>query len=194
VARVAVSPLPESVTSGQIARATGLSERTINGRKSDGKLPVHKDGGVALYPVIKAGAEALAAGIGDGLDANRARESRLRGDRLELLNAQIRADLVPADEMENAVGSAFDAVRNRMLALPSRAAPLLLGAKTVADIQEILTELVHDACGDLAATDAVGTIKDRTRRRAGRSAGDFEDAAEASAAAEAVAESVGGPI
>ena len=189
--RVASSgPLPEGATAGQIARAAGVSERVILGRKADGRLPVRDDGAVDLYAVIRAGIAALAAkqkaeatggDSADDLDANRARESRLRGDKLELINAQLRADLVPADEMEAALGQAFDAVRGKVLALPSRAAPLLLGLRTSLDIQDKLTELVHDACGDLAASEAVATVKDRTRRRAGRGASGDADAEEAGA-------------
>jgi hypothetical protein len=183
-------PLPEGATAGQIARAAGVSERVILGRKADGRLPVRDDGAVDLYAVIRAGIAALAAkqkaeatggDSADDLDANRARESRLRGDKLELINAQLRADLVPADEMEAALGQAFDAVRGKVLALPSRAAPLLLGLRTSLDIQDKLTELVHDACGDLAASEAVATVKDRTRRRAGRGASGDADAEEAGA-------------
>jgi hypothetical protein len=183
-------PLPEGATAGQIARAAGVSERVILGRKADGRLPVRDDGAVDLYAVIRAGIAALAAkqkaeatggDSADDLDANRARESRLRGDKLELINAQLRADLVPADEMEAALGQVFDAVRGKVLALPSRAAPLLLGLRTSLDIQDKLTELVHDACGDLAASEAVATVKDRTRRRAGRGASGDADAEEAGA-------------
>jgi hypothetical protein len=167
-----------------------VSERVVLGRKADGRLPGRDDGSIDLYAVIRAGIAALAvrqkveAGGNDSaedLDANRARESRLRGDKLELINAQLRAELVPADEMEAALGQAFDAVRGKVLALPSRAAPLLLGLRTSLDIQDKLTELVHDACGDLAASEAVATVKDRTRRRAGRSAGGDADAEEAGA-------------
>jgi hypothetical protein len=183
------SPLPESVTAGQLARLAGVTERAIAGRKGDGRLPAAPDGGIDFVAVVKAGIKALGAeskpgvAASEDLDAWRARESRLRGDKLELINAQLRAELVPADEMEAAIGAAFDAVRGKFLALPSRAAPLLVGLKTALAIQDKLTELVHDACGDLAASEAVDTVKDRTRRRANRGAGGDADAEEAGATA-----------
>ena len=187
--KVASLPLPTEATAGQLARILGVSERVILGRKSDGRLPVAESGAIDLAAIIKAGVTARAADqaraagndTAEDLDANRARESRLRGDKLELINAQLRAELVPADEMEAAIGQAFDAVRGKVLALPSRAAPVLLGAKTALEIQDKLTELVHDACGDLAASEAVATVKDRTRRRAGRGAGGESGDEEASA-------------
>lgn len=189
--KVASPPLPAEVTAGQLARILGVSERVILGRKADGRLPVSASGAIDLAAIVQAGVSALAADqaraagndAADDLDTNRARESRLRGDKLELINAQLRAELVPADEMEAVMGQAFDAVRGKVLALPSRAAPLILGCKTALEIQERLTELVHDACGDLASADAVSTVKDRTRRRAGRGAGGDADVEEAGAAA-----------
>jgi len=161
--------------------------------RSDGILPGQPSDPYDLKACVRAYCSHIrpasgraAAGGSDSaaeLDTNRARESRLRGDKLELVNAQLRADLVPADEMENAIGQAFDAVRGKMLAIPSRAAPLLLGMRTSLDIQAKLTELVHDACGELAASDATATVKDRTKRRAGRGAGGDADAEEAGPAA-----------
>jgi hypothetical protein len=184
-AEVIEAVVPASVL-GQIL---GLSERRIRELRDDGTIPGEPGGQYRLGAAVQAycahirpAAGKAAAGGSDAaedLDKNRARESRLRGDKLELINAQLRAELIPAPEMEAVVGTIFDAVRGKVLALPSRAAPLLLGAKTVLAIQDKLTELAHDACGDLAATEAVSTIKDRARRRAGRGAADDADAEEA---------------
>lgn len=180
--KVAVPPLPESVTSGQIGRAAGLSERTVNGRKADGRLPVHPDGGIALYPIIKAGVDALATGTGGDLEANRARESRLRGDRLELLNAQLRAELIPADEMEAVVGAAFDAARAKILAVPTAYGPRLAAETDPNAAREMLTKALHDALADLADADIVGAVKERARRLASRPEGGAEADPEDSAA------------
>ena len=114
--KVASPPLPETVTAGQMARILGVSERVVLGRKADGRLPVAENGQINLAAVVQAGVTVLAADQARGnagadtaedLDANRARESRLRGDKLELVNAQLRAELIPADEVEAALGQAF---------------------------------------------------------------------------------------
>ncbi len=181
-----------AVTVAELADWLGISGRRVRELRDEGVIP--DDGGKyrlgdaipAYCAHMRPAAGKSARGGSDAaedLDVNRARESRLRGDKLELLNAQLRADLIPADEMERAVGAIFDAVRARVLALPSRAAPLLVGARTALAIQETLTELVHDACGDLAATEAVGAIKDSSRKRAGRRASGDADVEEAGAAA-----------
>ena len=114
MARVASQPLPTEATAGQMARILGVSERVVLGRKADGRLPIAASGAIDLAAVVQAGVKALAAqqarpdggkDSADELDANRARESRLRGDKLELINAQLRAELVPADEMETVMGN-----------------------------------------------------------------------------------------
>lgn len=166
-------PLPEGVTAGQMARAAGVSERVILGRKADGRLPVREDGSIDLYPVIRAGIAALAAeqkgaGPGGDLDSNRARESRLRGDRLELLNAQLRAELIPAEEMEAIVGAAFDAARAKLLAMPVALAPRVAVMSDAADVREAMTGSLHDALADLATGEVVAAVKERARRLAGR--------------------------
>ena len=189
----AAKPADLAVSGPILGALLGLSERRVRELRDQGVIPCEPGGKYRLGDAIPAycahirpAAGKSAAGGSDAaedLDANRARESRLRGDKLELVNAQLRAELVPAEEMEAAIGQAFDAVRGKVLALPSRAAPLLLGCKTALAMQDKLTELVHDACGDLAASEAVATVKDRTRRRASRGAGGDADAEEAGPAA-----------
>lgn len=185
--RVASPPLPEGVTAGQMARAAGVSERVILGRKSDGRLPVRPDGSIDLHAVIKAGITALAADA-KGADASALDRARVevlneQRDKLRLVNSQLRGDSVLAEDLEVVVGALCDAVRAKMLALPSRAAPELFGLATPQDVRDRLQELCHDACSDLAGAEVVSTVKDRARRRAGR--GDGGDAADAEAGATA---------
>jgi hypothetical protein len=168
----AVAPLPASVTAGQIAKATGLTERTVYGRKSSGQLPTHDDGGIDFYPIVKAGVEALASGRDGGLEEARIREIKLKGDKLELVNAQLRADLIPADEMEAIVGGACDAARTKILALPSSVAARLAAMRSPADVQEALTKALHEALADLASVEIADAVKDRARSLARRSEAD----------------------
>ena len=189
----AADPADAVLSGAALGTILGISERRVRELRDEGAIPDDGAGRYVLGAAIKAycghirPAAGKAAGGGSDsageLDANRARESRLRGDRLELINAQLRAHLIPEDEMEAVVGAVCDAVRGKVLALPSRAAPLLVGLKTSLDIQEKLTELAHDACGDLAASEVAGAVKDRARRRAGRSADSDAVAPEAGAAA-----------
>lgn len=64
-------PLPSSVTSGQLARLIGRTERVINGRKADGRLPLAPGGGIDLAAVVQAGVSALARQGRDPAQADR---------------------------------------------------------------------------------------------------------------------------
>jgi hypothetical protein len=52
--------LPPSATAGQFAKVIGVSERSIAGRKADGRLPIRPNGSIDLHSVIRAGAASLA--------------------------------------------------------------------------------------------------------------------------------------
>ncbi len=58
--RPAAAPIPETCTTGQLARLLGKTERTIAGRKADGRLPAAPGGGIALALVVSAGVDAFA--------------------------------------------------------------------------------------------------------------------------------------
>lgn len=193
--RVSSEPLPSAVTTGQIARLLGMTERVIAGRKADGRLPTHPEGGIDLREIVRAGVDALAVAQAsttpmNPLDRARTEVLEQQRDRLALLNAQIRGESIQAADLDAVVGALCDAIRQRVLALPTRATPRVIG-KAEADVLEILTEEAHDACGELAATELVGATKDRARRRASRGASGDEDPAEAGAPAKVDAQPVG---
>lgn len=109
-----------------------------------------------------------------------------------MLNAQMRGETVLAEDVETVVGAYADAVRAKVLALPTRAAPLVLGLASLAEVRDKLTELAHDACSDLATHDVVSAVHDHARRRAGRGASGDPDIPENGAAPEADSKPVGG--
>jgi hypothetical protein len=100
-----------------------------------------------------------------------------------MLNSQMRGEAVLTEDLEVVVGAVVDGVRAKALALPTRAAPLVLGLGSLAEVRDKLTELVHEVCGDLAASEIVPAVTDRARRRAGRSSDGDADISEAGAPA-----------
>ena len=57
--QVSSSPLPRSVTAGQLAQILRVTERSVMGRKMAGRLPVAPDGRIDLHAIIRAGVNAL---------------------------------------------------------------------------------------------------------------------------------------
>lgn len=92
-----------------------------------------------------------------------------------MLNEQMRGDAVLAEDMEEAVGALVDGARAKILALPTTAAPQLVGMTDPAVVRDLLTELVHDICRDLAKGPAAGAVRHRAQQRAGGAASDSED-------------------
>lgn len=65
-------------------------------------------------------------------------------------------------DVEEVVGRVIDATRAKMLALPTKAVPLLTGKAQPTEVSATLTRLVHEALNELAATEVlVERIKDR---------------------------------
>lgn len=189
-------PIPLEATSGELAQALGTSERVVAGKRQAGRLPVTAGGRIDLRAILKAGVQALgeqAGGGGDGqsLDAARIRLVTAQAEAREMLNAQMRGETVLAEDLEAVVGAVCEGVRAKVLAIPTRAAAMVLGLGTLAEVRDKLTELTHDACSDLASGEIVSTVHDRARRRAGRGAGGDAAVPADGAAAAADGEPVG---
>ena len=174
------------LTYGQFAALAGVTERTAKAWVGEGSIPRHPDGGPDAAAVLRAGIAALkseARPEASSLEQAKARVARLTGDRLEIVTAQMRADLIPATEVGQVIGAAFDAVRSKMLAMPSALAARVAVATEAADVRAMLTEAVSDALSDLADGEVLGAVKARSRALASRVEDDGEASQEAEAAA-----------
>ena len=80
----------------------------------------------------------------------RARLLGLRADLLEMENAERRGELLEAGEICEAWARATSNIRTRMLAIPTRAAPLIVHMQTKAEIQDTLNGLIREALTALA--------------------------------------------
>ena len=182
-------------TAAEVGDYIGLSDRRVKELRASGVLPGGKGEDYDIKACVRAYCAHIRPAAGrnaaggsasaSGLDQARIEVLNEQRDRLAMLNAQMRGETVLAEDVENVVGAYADAVRAKVLALPTRAAPLVLGLASLAEVRDKLTELAHDACGDLAAREIVSTVHDRARRRAGRSAGGDADIPQDGAAAEA---------
>jgi hypothetical protein len=191
-------------TVAEVADWLGMSSRRVRELRAEGVLPGAPNDPYDLRACVRAycshirpAAGRASAGGSDSagsLDQARIEVLNEQRDRLRMLNEQMRGDTVLAEDMESVVGAYADATRARILALPTRAAPLVLGLASLAEIRDKLTELAHEACGELAAREIVSTVHDRARRRAGRSEGGDADIPADGAAAEADGKPMGGPV
>ena len=105
----------------------------------------------------------IAAGRGSrdgGLDlvAERARLAAAQSEKVERENAVAAGEFLPRGEVHIAVVSAFALVRSKILALPSRLAPVMAPAMTPAEAQSILKDACNESLDELAATDIAGAF------------------------------------
>lgn len=192
------------VSTAELGSILGLSERRVRELRDQKVIPDEGGGRFRLVDSVRAycahmrpASGRAAAGGSEGagtLDQARIEVLNEQRDRLKMLNAQMRGETVLAEDMENVVGAYADATRARILALPTRAAPLVLGMASLAEIRDKLTELSHEACGELAAQEITATVYDRARRRAGRGASGDTDIPADGAPTEADGQPVGGSV
>ena len=189
------SECPRTLTIAELARVLGRSERVIGGRKQDGRIPLTTDGEIDLWAIVRRGMEGAASdqkrsAKGDGaliLEDERARLAKEQADAQEMKNAVARGDLIPRTSVVTGMEMAFSAARARLLGLPSKAAPLLMGKTNVAEARDLLAGMVNDVCGELAATRAIADPAVLSADGAGGDGGDGD----LGAATEADGERVG---
>lgn len=185
-------------TLSEVAALFGKSSRWISDLRAKGEIP---EDGASLKEFVAAWTSIAAGGAkGKAIDVAKARSAVAKAERDEMETAALKGELLKRGDVASAVQGAFARVRARLLALPSKAAPLISSMKAVVAIQEKLTELVHEALAELAATQ-IG-IEEEGADRGDRDAPGGEPGdrgrgvgvvAGADAAATADREPVGGP-
>ena len=143
------------------ATETGRDRKTIT-RALRGVPPDGKSGrwdGWYMTTILDA---LTANGTMDRLDltVERSRLTKAQADDREMKNELARGDQITVAEFHMMVTAAFARVRSKLLALPSKLAPLVVSVKTPAEVQAMLKDAVHDALNELAATTAAGVSED----------------------------------
>jgi phage terminase Nu1 subunit (DNA packaging protein) len=78
------------------------------------------------------------------LTAERARLAKAQADAVELKNAAMRRELVPAIEVERLWSGEWMQLRSRVLAVPSRLRQLLPNLTIDGELRQMLTEFGND--------------------------------------------------
>jgi hypothetical protein len=136
----------------EVAALFGKSGRWISDLRAKGELP---EDGATLGEFVSAWVSYATSTSGvkaKPIDAAKARRELAKAEREEMQTAAMKGELLPRAGVTSAVQNAFARVRARLLALPNKAAPLVVTLKEVVPIQEKLTELVHEALAELSAT------------------------------------------
>lgn len=144
-------------TQADCARLIGISERRFRELLDEGVLQRRPAGQYefdVVVPTYCAHLREIAAGRG-GQDAQAkravddARRAKVLADRAEVEFAQLKGELVPTDQIADAVHAAVQIFRTRMLALPSSLSARI-GARDPGEAEKMIREQVIEALEDLA--------------------------------------------
>jgi phage terminase Nu1 subunit (DNA packaging protein) len=148
-----------------VARYLDLSERQVFDFARTGLIPRAKPGRYDLEACVRAYCahiREVAAGraSSDGtasLVAERARLAREQADNQAMKNAQLRGELVPANEVEEANLAVHSAVQRRLLGIPKRVAPLVAVEHEPRACEAVLREYIEEALQEVAELEIEST-------------------------------------
>lgn len=148
-------PDPNLVKQLELARILGVDERTIQRWHKDG-LPRHGEGRGIRYPLTECIAwvrqrdrEQVEAqterGAPTDYDEAKARKMAAEAELAELELARARGTIVTVDDVERMLSAPLYRLRAKLLNLPSKWSPSLVGCRTIAEAQTRLEAAVEEA-------------------------------------------------
>ena len=86
------------------------------------------------------------------LTSERARLAHFQANKAQMEAAQVAGSLIEIEAVASVVGEEYSNVRSRLLAIPSRAAPQLIGLP-IAAVKALLDDMIFEALDELTADD-----------------------------------------
>ena len=145
-----VNPCHQSLS--QLSRLTGKAQATIR-KRLIGLDPVHREGQAIIYDsrqALKLIYDPKST-VGEAInyETEKARAEKNKADKLEMQNAVTRGELVERSEVLADLQKSFAAVRAKLLAIPTKAAPVIITLGDASLAQSTLKKFVHDALDEL---------------------------------------------
>jgi len=89
----------------------------------------------------------------------------LKAEKLEMEIRNMKGELIEVDDITDTVGKMIQATRARILALPKKASPLLIGSKSIVETEDILKRQIYEILNDLSGPDFTEVALDRQKER-----------------------------
>jgi terminase small subunit / prophage DNA-packing protein len=151
----------------QLANELDLSTKMVNDLIARGTITKRDRG---QYDLVEARTEYIrhlrkvAAGrvqAGElDLGEERARLAKEQADAKEMENAILRNELVYIDDVAKQFGQQASAVKARLLAIPSKAAPLVINCTKPVEAREIIESMIEEALYELVGYNTQSTEED----------------------------------
>ena len=146
-----------------LAVELGKDRRTL-ARKLDGLLPdsdkIERGKQVKRWRLTRVLEHINLQGAKLNLEQERARLARVQCEKIDFELARLRGSSLDADATVLSVSRLLVDLRTRLLAIPTKAAPLLLGCRTIPRLKDELERQIHDALRDIANTDVARYLAD----------------------------------
>lgn len=149
----------------EVAKLLDITERRVSQLVKDGTIPRPNNGDYNLSACVIAYIRFLRkenqGGGSASLTDERARLAKMQADKVEHDLKVARGEFIPVKGAAWAWGKVIQQARARLLALPVKGAPLLIGKKSLPEVKETLDALICDALNELTNPDLTG-ITDQT--------------------------------
>lgn len=147
------------VNRAQLADVIGKTDKTIQAWLDEG-LPRVYSGGTgteSIYDTAEVIRWMIARETGsrddDGniivFEAERARLTKEQADKAAMQNAVTRGVLVDVEQVAQHWGVLLTNCKTKLLAIPTKAAPMVVGSKSLPEVRECLERFVREALHDL---------------------------------------------
>jgi len=153
-----------------IARLLDLSERRVQQLSREGVIPRSDRGRYELVGAVQGYIRYLRDRSLDvgviSIDVARQRKTAAEAEMAEIELARARADVVAIDDVQKQWDAILSGVRTRMLAVPTKVAPMVAVESDQSLVKEMIADGVHTALGELAAglSDDPGSDEEPVRR------------------------------
>lgn len=167
----------------------GITSRRYRQLANEGAVPPVVKGKIDILLACKHMLQyyrALAQGQGSmSLLDERVKISKIDRERKELELRRMRGELIEADRAMHLWGKVIHAIRQKLLAIPVKLSPMVLGVKSLPKIRNRIDEFVREVLVEL------GTLEPGDRRAGSRVGGDKGSARNVPAAAKTKRKRVG---
>jgi len=151
-----------SYPAGTIAKLLMITPRRLQQLAKEGHVPKAERGRYELVAAVQGYVRflrdrAVAGDAGGGGEAqDRVRLVRARADIAEFEARRLEGELVPVEEVGEAWSEMVARFRARMLALPSKAAPVAAAEERAEVVHDIIETFIHEALAELAEVSVEG--------------------------------------
>lgn len=142
----------DSLTQVELSRALGVSLTSVQNYIRQG-CPSTKKGKVlrfCLSDVVRWRDKQGRSKVGR-LEIERSRLAKEQADKCALENAQKRGELVPVADVVKVWERRIGGCRSRLLGLPGRIAPQVVGCSSIAEVRDLIERHIHECLDELAS-------------------------------------------